>query len=175
MRIARLAVVVAFLILPSLLAASDSTVTLPLTDFEKIREGEAAVSAVVIDTLELGGSFRDAKLSIAFTGRSIGTRAAVRVLDGAAALTISGCSGDALITRAAQGAFDLIPLASSFRARCDLCPPAPLIRRTRVQVHATTPGALARLSDPAPERNAAMSSRAPEGAPRSLAPSLAAS
>src|SRR5207237_143291 len=78
------------------------------------------VSAVVIDTLELGGSFRDAKLSIAFTGRSIGTRAAVRVLDGAAALTISGCSGDALITRAAQGAFDLIPLASSFRARCDL-------------------------------------------------------
>jgi hypothetical protein len=134
MRTIRVAAFAVSLILPALLIAGDSTVTIPLTDFEKIREGQQSVSAVVIDTMELGGSFRDAKLSIAFNGRSIGTRAASRVVDGAAAITISGCTGDALITRSAQGAFDLIPLAQSFRAKCELR----VSGSDRLQLHAAS-------------------------------------
>ncbi|MCU1229763.1 MAG: hypothetical protein JWO97_2647 [Acidobacteria bacterium] len=134
MRTIRVAAFVVSLILPALLIAGDSTVTIPLTDFEKIREGQESVSAVVIDTMELGGSFRDAKLSIAFSGRAIGNRAASRVVDGAAAITISGCSGDALITRSAQGAFDLIPLAQSFRAQCELR----VSGSDRLQLHAAS-------------------------------------
>jgi hypothetical protein len=120
MRIVRIASAVAFLVCPALLRAEDSTVTIPLTEFEKFQAAQRSVSAVVIDTLELGGSFRDAKLTIAFSGRSIGDRAATRVIDNAAAVTISGCTGDAIVTRSAQGAFDLIPLAPAFRAQCEL-------------------------------------------------------
>jgi hypothetical protein len=134
MRTIRVAAFVVSLILPALLRAGDSTVTIPLTEFEKIREGQQSVSAVVIDTMELGGSFRDAKLSIAFSGRAIGNRAASRVIDGAAEVTISGCSGDAIITRSAQGAFDLIPLAQSFRAQCELR----VSGSDRLQLHAAS-------------------------------------
>ena len=93
--------------------------TLPLTRYEELQKSTENASATVIDTLSLAGTFRDHNLTITFAGRSVGARAATTVISGAPDLTLSGCSGDALIVRSSKGAYDLIALAPSFTLRCD--------------------------------------------------------
>jgi len=103
-------------------AAQSSSVTIPLTRYEELQKSTENASATVIDTLSLAGTFHDHNLSMTFTGRSVGARAATTVISGAPDLTLSGCSGDALLTRSSKGVYDLIALAPSFTVRCDARP-----------------------------------------------------
>jgi hypothetical protein len=100
-------------------AAPGSSVTIPLTRYEELQKSTENAAATVIDTLSLTGTFRDHNLTITFIGRSVGTRAATTVISGAPDLTLSGCSGDALLVRSSKGVYDLIALAPSFTLRCD--------------------------------------------------------
>jgi hypothetical protein len=102
--------------------APGSSVTIPLTRYEELQKSTENAAATVIDTLSLAGTFRDHNLTITFLGRSVGTRAATTVITGAPDLTLSGCSGDALLVRSSKGAYDLIALAPSFTLRCDARP-----------------------------------------------------
>jgi|GEM_PF-1976578 len=103
-------------------SAQSSSVTIPLTRYEELQKSTENASATVIDTLSLAGTFHDHNLSMTFTGRSVGARAATTVISGAPDLTLSGCSGDALLTRSSKGVYDLIALAPSFTVRCDARP-----------------------------------------------------
>ncbi|MBV8546913.1 MAG: hypothetical protein JO093_24130 [Acidobacteria bacterium] len=102
--------------------AQSSSVTLPLTRYEELQKSAENASATVIDTLSMAGTFRDHNLTLTFAGRSVGTRATTTVISGAPDLTLSGCSGDALIVRSSKGVYDLIALAPSFTLRCDARP-----------------------------------------------------
>jgi hypothetical protein len=102
--------------------AQPSSVTIPLTRYEELQKSSENASATVIDTLSLAGTFRDHNLSVTFIGRSVGTRAATTVISGAPDLTLSGCSGEALLLRSSEGAYDVVALAPSFVLRCDARP-----------------------------------------------------
>jgi hypothetical protein len=99
-----------------------SSVTIPLTRYEELQKSTENAAATVIDTLSLAGTFRDHNLTMTFAGRSVGARAATTVISGAPDLTLSGCSGDALIVRSSKGVYDLIALAPAFTLRCDARP-----------------------------------------------------
>jgi hypothetical protein len=103
-------------------AAQGSSVTIPLTRYEELQKSTENAAATVIDTLSLAGTFRDHNLTITFAGRSVGTRAATTVISGAPDLTLSGCSGDALLLRSSKGVYGLIALAPAFTLRCDARP-----------------------------------------------------
>jgi len=102
--------------------AQGSSVTIPLTRYEELQKSTENAAATVIDTLSLAGTFRDHNLTITFAGRSVGARAATTVISGAPDLTLSGCSGEALIVRSSKGVYNLIALAPSFTLRCDARP-----------------------------------------------------
>src|SRR6185369_2013884 len=97
-----------------------SSVTIPLDQYEQLQKSKENASATVIDTMTLGGTFKDRNLTIAFTGRSVGTRAATNVISDASDVTLSGCSGDAMIVRGGKGAYQLVALAPAFTVRCDV-------------------------------------------------------
>jgi hypothetical protein len=99
---------------------ADSQVTIPLETYDALRRGSDVPSRTVIDTILLGGGFRERNLTIRFTGRTLGTRPSAPMLQETNDVTISGCSGNAIVARAGKGAFDLIPLADSFEVQCDL-------------------------------------------------------
>ena len=99
-----------------------SSVTIPLTRYDELQKSTENAAATVIDTLSLAGTFRDHNLTITFIGRSVGARAATTVISGAPDLTLSGCSGDALLMRSSKGVYDLIALAPSFTLRCEARP-----------------------------------------------------
>ncbi len=99
---------------------SSSQVTIPLDTYDAMRRNSDTPSRTVIDTILLGGGFRERNLSITFTGRTLGTRPAAPALQETNDVTISGCSGNAIVSRTGKGAFDLIPLAESFDVTCDL-------------------------------------------------------
>ena len=99
---------------------SSSSVTLTLDHYDRLRRTSEAPSATVIDTILLGGSFREKNITIAFSGRTTGTRPLVKALDQTNDVTISACKGDAIVSRSGKGTFDLIPLADSFDVRCEL-------------------------------------------------------
>lgn len=95
-------------------------VTIPLDRYDELRRTAEVPSRTVIDTILLGGNFRERNLTITYTGRTLGTRPAAPAMQQANDVTISGCSGNAIVARTGKGAFDLIPLAESFEVRCDL-------------------------------------------------------
>ncbi|HEX7153907.1 MAG TPA: hypothetical protein VF618_20625 [Thermoanaerobaculia bacterium] len=95
-------------------------VTLPIEQYEQLRKTTDAPSTTVIDTIAVSGSFGERNLSIAFRGRTTGTRPSVRALEQANDVTISGCDGNGIVSRSGKGTFDLIPLAETFDVRCEL-------------------------------------------------------
>ena len=99
---------------------ASSQVTISLDAYETLRRNSDAPSRTVIDTILLGGGFRERNLSITFSGRTLGTRPAAPALQQTNDVTISGCSGNAIVSRTGKGEFDLIPLAESFEVTCDL-------------------------------------------------------
>jgi len=100
--------------------ATPSQVTLPLGEYQVLRDANQRPSATVVDTIRLGGTFRARDLTITFSGRSVGQRPEARVIDGTHDVTISGCSGAGLVIRAAKGAFSVIPNAETFDIKCSL-------------------------------------------------------
>jgi hypothetical protein len=100
--------------------ASGSQVTLALSDYETMRDANQRASATVVDTIRLNGTFRGRDLTISFSGRTVGNRPAAAIIENANDVTIAGCSGAAIITRTAKGAFSLIPIADAFEVKCDL-------------------------------------------------------
>ncbi len=105
-------------------------VTVPLAEYQKLTTAPLTPTTVV-DTIQLAGSFHDNRLTIAFSGRAVGAPQEIEVLTGAKDLTISGCSGSAIVTRAPKAAFHILPLRDDFSARCDLR----LSGSDRVQLH----------------------------------------
>lgn len=101
-------------------AQGTSSVSIPLTVYDEMRKAGENASATVVDTMTVGGAFHDRSLTMTFAGRSVGVRAAVEIIHDATNVTLSGCSGDALITRAGKGAFELVALAPSFTLKCDV-------------------------------------------------------
>jgi len=96
-----------------------SSVTIPLDQYQELQKSKENASATVIDTMTLGGTFKDRNLTVTFSGRSVGTRQVTNVIN-AADITLSGCSGDALMLRGGKGAYQLVALAPSFTLRCDV-------------------------------------------------------
>jgi len=96
-----------------------SSVTIPLDQYEQLQKSKENASATVIDTMTLGGTFKDRNLTIAFAGRSVGTRVATNVLSNASDVTLSGCTGNALMLRGGKGTYQLIALAPAFTLKCD--------------------------------------------------------
>src|SRR6185369_8801980 len=97
-----------------------SSVTIPLDQYEELQKTKENASATVIDTMTLGGTFKDRSLTVTFSGRSVGTRTPTPVIIDASDLTLSGCTGDAMLERATgKGAYQLIALAPSFTLKCD--------------------------------------------------------
>jgi hypothetical protein len=109
-------------------------VTIPLQTFEGLRRTNDRPSATVIDTILLAGGFRDRSLTITFSGRSTGLRPQVRAMDQTSDATISACSGNAILLRNGKGTFDLLPLADTFDARCELR----ISGSDRLQMHVTS-------------------------------------
>ncbi len=107
---------VLLLLLASSLPAQ--TVTLPLTDYDKLRT-PSADNITVVDTLRLSGSFRNRDLAVTFIGKSVGARSATAVLQAGGGLAVWGCSGNALISRD-DASFRITPLAPSFEAKCHI-------------------------------------------------------
>ncbi len=125
------------LVFATSLFAQDKTgdkplVTVSLADYQKLTSTPTAAT-VVVDTIQLSGSFHDNALTISFRGRAIGAPPATEVITGAKDLTISGCGGEAMIARAAKGAFSIVPLREDFTAHCSL----QLSGSDRVQLHVT--------------------------------------
>jgi hypothetical protein len=103
-------------------ALQPSSVTIPLVRYEELQRSNESASATVIDTMTFGGTFRDHNLSVTLIGRSVGKRAENKIVSEAPDLTLSGCSGDALLIRSSKGTWDLVALAPSFTLRCDARP-----------------------------------------------------
>src|SRR5690348_4627207 len=80
------------------LPALPQTVTLPLDQYDKLRESDHPENVTVVDTLLLAGSFKNRNLTATFTGKSVGKRAATAVLQASSGLLIWGCSGTAVIS-----------------------------------------------------------------------------
>ena len=114
------ALICAFLAIGAL-AENASNVTIPLSDYEQLKKNNENASATIIDTLTLGGTFKDRNLTITFAGRNVGARTATNVLSEAADVTLSGCAGDALLMRGSgKGTYQLIALAPAFTLKCDV-------------------------------------------------------
>lgn len=114
-----LAAILVTLACPFLLAQS---VTLPLEQYDKLREPERSADVSVVDTLRLSGSFKDRDLLATFIGKSVGRRAATPVLQTSTGLLIWGCSGTAVLSRG-ESAFMVTPLADSFTLQCHIAAP----------------------------------------------------
>src|SRR5258706_3904697 len=99
--------------------ASPSVVSIPLDVYNSLRKAEDNASATVVDTMPIAGTFHDRTLTITFAGRSVGAHTAVEVIHNGTDVTLSGCAGDALITRGGKGVFELIALSGSFTLKCD--------------------------------------------------------
>jgi len=100
--------------------AQESSVTIPLEQYQELAKSKENASATVVDTMTLGGTFKDRNLTMTFAGRSVGTRTPVPIISEASDLTLSGCGGDALVMRGGgRGAYQLIALAPSFTVRCE--------------------------------------------------------
>src|SRR5213075_941772 len=102
------------------LAENTSNVTIPLTDYEQLKKINENASVTVIDTMTLGGTFKDRTLTVTFAGRNVGTRTATNLITDAGDVKLSGCTGDALLTRGSKGSYQLIALAPSFTLKCDV-------------------------------------------------------
>jgi hypothetical protein len=118
------AATVIFLFLSPLLAqnaapATDtaSHVTLPLAEYDRLRDPDRPENITVIDTLHLTGSFKERNLSVTFIGKSVGRHVATPILQTSGGISLWGCSGSAVISRAGD-AFRLTPLSDSFSATC---------------------------------------------------------
>jgi len=96
-----------------------SSVTVPLDQYETLKKSSENTSATVIDTMTLGGTFKDRNLTVTFNGRSVGVRTATNVISNASDVVLYDCSGDALMMRGGKGVYQLIALAPSFTLRCD--------------------------------------------------------
>lgn len=94
--------------------------TIPLPEYQRLRDLDERPSATVVDVLRLGGTFKGRDLSISFEGRAAGRMPPRPVVSAPAGLRIFGCQGDALLTRGDGGVFDLTPLAPRFRLACRL-------------------------------------------------------
>lgn len=97
--------------------AAGPNVTLPLAEYEKLRQLRERPSITVVDLLRVEGSFGRRDLAVTIQGRASGTQPTTEVLDGEG-FRLFACSGDALVTRAESGRFALTPLAPRFEARC---------------------------------------------------------
>ena len=106
-------------LVPSALAQN---VTIPLDDYDKLRASNRPEDVTVVDTLLLAGSFKARNLTVTFTGKTVGKRAATDVLQTASGLLIWGCSGTAVISRG-DDAFRITPLADTFTATCKITAP----------------------------------------------------
>src|SRR5262245_29036728 len=102
-----LPVLLAFPLLADDAAKPPSVVSIPLDVSDAMRRAGEAVSATVIDTMTMAGTFHDRNLTITFAGRSVGARASVPVLSGAE-VTLYGCTGEALLLRGGRGAFEVV-------------------------------------------------------------------
>jgi len=96
-----------------------SSVTVPLDQYETLKKSNENASATVIEMMTLGGTFKDRNLTVTFSGRSVGTRAATNIISDASDVVLYGCSGEALMVRGGKGVYQLIALAPSFTLRCD--------------------------------------------------------
>ena len=97
-----------------------SQVTIPLDQYDVLRRGSESPSTTVVDTILIGGGFRERALTIAFNGRTTGTRPLLPMLEQTPDVTISACKGDAIVARSGKGAFNLVPLAETFSVQCEL-------------------------------------------------------
>ena len=100
--------------------APPSQVTLPIGEYERLKLLEERPAITVVDTLRVGGSFKDHNLTLLLTGRAAGKMPAQPVLSSPAGIRVYGCEGDAILTRGNSGFFDLLPLQSRFNLRCRL-------------------------------------------------------
>lgn len=107
------------LVVALLLAADPGTpqVTLPLAEYERLRQLQERPSLTVVDLLRVEGSFARRDLGLTLAGRSAGTLPTVPVLSGDG-FRLHSCEGDALVSREESGAFVVTPLAQRFRVRC---------------------------------------------------------
>lgn len=116
------AVVLAFLAFPLAATEPPRQVTLPLSDYEKLTEelkkGAERPSLTVVDTLRFGGSFRGQGLTLTMTGRSSGKLPPLHVVQASGDVSVFGCDGEGIVTRADEGGFSLTPLAGRFEIRC---------------------------------------------------------
>ena len=113
---------VAILVVLAALPVLAQTVTLPIDEYDKLRAPDHPENVTVVDTLLLGGSFKDRNLTVTFTGKSVGKRVATPVLQASSGVVIWGCSGTAVISRGEE-AFQITPLADSFTATCKIAAP----------------------------------------------------
>lgn len=107
---------------PAKTDSQSSSVTIPLSRYDELQKANENASATVIDTMTLAGTFHDHNLSLNLTGRSVGTRSATPVVSDAPDLTLSACSGEALLVRSGKGTYEVIALGPSFTLRCDARP-----------------------------------------------------
>ncbi|MCU0241553.1 MAG: hypothetical protein MUF51_03915 [Vicinamibacteria bacterium] len=101
-------------------AAPGGNVTLPLAEYEQLKELRKSSSVTVVDTLSLGGSFAARNLNVTLRGRAAGERPAVAVLSAAPGVVLYGCDGEGILSRDEQGLFHLTPLAPRFTVTCRL-------------------------------------------------------
>jgi len=108
-----------FQLVALLLAAAEPmpAATVPLEEYERLRRQADRPSLTVVDLLRVEGSFAGKDLAMTFAGRSAGSMPTTPVL-GPARLRLHSCEGEALLSRAESGAFDLTPLAPRFTVRC---------------------------------------------------------
>jgi hypothetical protein len=113
---------VAFGLIAVSAAAQDagSRVSVPLSEYEALKNAQSRASVTVVDSLRLGGSFKGRDLDISFVGRAAGTLPPIDVLTSAAGIVVFGCDGDGIVSRGDAGAFRLTPLAPRFTVRCKL-------------------------------------------------------
>lgn len=101
-------------------AAPSATATLPLGEYERLA---ARPSVTVVDTLRVVGSFAGRDLSLVVVGRAAGVLPQVQLLSGASTLRLHGCEGDAILSRSANGVFELLPQSGRFTLRCRIAVP----------------------------------------------------
>ena len=123
-------------------SSAQAQVTIPLDTYDSLRRNSEVPARTVVDTITLGGGFRERNLTITFSGRTVGARPVAPALQDANDVTISGCNGNAIVSRTGKGAFDVIPLADSFQVRCDLR----ISGSDRLRMH-VTPSVLAVFSN----------------------------
>jgi hypothetical protein len=131
-------------------AALPATATLPLAEYERLA---TRPSVTAIDTLRIVGSFAGRDLGLVALGRAAGALPKVELLAGGPTLRLHTCEGDAIVTRAPGGAFELLPQSGRFTLRCRIAVPgsdslqlqvAPSVLWAESQVQ---DGELARLED----------------------------